>query len=108
MNLFWLSFLLFLACLIAESITSFVFIKDSKKRHPALWEHAGKPTLLGNGDLISAFPLIQYAQARRYESLADEKSIAFADRIRMPMVISYYAAVVSALIFIAVAILTNL
>ena len=60
--------------------------------------------MLGNGDLISAFPLIRYLQERRYEELADTAAVSFADRMRVPTVASYYAAVISVIPFFIAAI----
>lgn len=90
----------FVLCLIAESVTSWLFIRGSKKKHPALWEHAGSPTLMGNGDLLSAFPLIQYARRRDYAAVSDSEAVSFADRLRLPLIVTYWAAVASAMALI--------
>lgn len=83
---------IFFLCLIAESITSWIFIKVSKKRHPVLWEHAEHPTLMGNGDLMSAYPLIRYLWTRSYSEVPDRGAVAFAEKLRLPTTLSYAAA----------------
>ena len=100
--MFWSSFSIFALCLISESITSWIVIRRSKIKYPSLWKHAGKPTLIGNGDMISAFPLVNYIAYRRYAHLPEEEAVRFADNIRLPFVVSYYAACLSAAIFLAV------
>lgn len=101
--MFWQAFGLFFVFLIAESVTSWIFIRGSRKKHSSLWRHAGSPTLLGNGDLINAWPLVRYVFQRRYASLEDMGAISFADRLRIPMVVSYVAALISAVAFFVIA-----
>ena len=88
----WTVFGAFLIFLIAESLTSWLFIRGSRKNHPSLWQDAGCPTLIGNSDLISAWPLIRYVSRRKYSALPDRSAVAFADGIRMSMIVSYWAA----------------
>jgi hypothetical protein len=97
--MFWPTFAIFLICLLAESLTSWLFIRGSKKKHPALWGHAGCPTIMRNGDLISAWPLIRYVSRREYVTIEDPVAISFADRIRVPMVVSYWATLGSVAAF---------
>ena len=99
---FWLAFSLFFVFLILESITSWIFIKRSERNHPQLWRHAGKPTLIGNGDLISAWPLNKYLMSREYRQLKDQDAINFADKLRKPFVYSYFGACVAVIVFILV------
>jgi hypothetical protein len=77
---FWMAFGAFFFFLILESITSWVFIRGSKKNHPILWKHAGQPTLMGNGDMISAWPLNKYLMQRKYQELNDIGAIAYAEK----------------------------
>ena len=91
----------FVLFLIAESVTSWLFIRGTKIKHPALWEHAGRPTLMGNGDLFNAWPLIRYMSRRDYAAVSDAQSVAFADTFRLPLIITYWAAVASAIALIA-------
>ncbi len=97
--IFWTTFSIFAVCLILESITSWVFIRGSKKKHPELWEHAGEPTLMGNGDLINAWPLNKYLLERRYKEIENEVDIAFAEGLRLPFILSYFSAIVSVVVF---------
>ena len=99
--IFWTLFSIFAVCLILESITSWIFIRGSKKKHPDLWRHAGKPTLLGNGDLFSAWPLNQYLIHRQYQQLGNKGAVQFAEKIRLPFIITYFMALISVLVFIA-------
>ena len=101
--MFWWAFAVFIVCLIAESVTSWIFIRGSKKNHSVLWRHAGRPTLLGNGDLISAWPLVRYVFRRKYASIPDSGAVSFADKLRMPMVVSYVAALISVGVLFAIA-----
>lgn len=97
--IFWGTFGIFMACLILETITSWMFIRGSKKKHPELWVHAGEPTLMGNGDLISAWPLNKYLMSRFYSEISNESAIAFAEHLRLPFILSYFSALLSAIIF---------
>jgi len=95
--MFWTIFAIFAVSLIAESVTSWLFIKGSQARHPSLWRHSGSPTLMGNGDLFNAWPLVRYVAQRRYAAVGEEESISFADKLRVPLVVSYFLAAVSAI-----------
>jgi len=97
--IFWGTFVAFIVCLILESIISWLFIRGSKNKHPELWIHAGKPTLMGNGDLISAWPLNIYLLNRTYEELSNQEAITFANRLRLPFVLSYFTAMASLAVF---------
>ncbi|WP_018623583.1 hypothetical protein [Kangiella aquimarina] len=98
--IFWVTLTIFGVCLILESIISWIFIKGSQKKHPDLWEHSGSPTLMGNADLISAWPLNKYLMQRDYESVQCEKAKAFATKLRLPFVVSYFSAAISSIVFI--------
>ena len=69
--------------------------------HPKLWEDAGCPTLMGNGDLISSWHLVRYVSRREYRFVDDVDAVSFADRLRGPLAVSYWAAVVSVVVFFA-------
>ncbi|MEL7482465.1 MAG: hypothetical protein AAGJ29_13000 [Pseudomonadota bacterium] len=57
---------------------------------------------MGNGDLISAFPLVNYIWRRDYAALSNPQAVAYADGMRLPTVLSYWAAWVFALALIYV------
>ncbi|MBV7314290.1 hypothetical protein [Shewanella sp. NIFS-20-20] len=97
--IFWSTFGVFAICLTLESITSWMFIWGSKKKHPELWEHSGEPTLMGNGDLINAWPLNKYLMQRQYKEIDNEAAKAFAESLRLPFVLSYISAIVSVVVF---------
>jgi len=105
---FWTSFSIFFVCLMAESITSWMFIRGSRKKHPILWEHAGEPTLIENGDLISAISLVEYVRRREYSEISDIEAVQFAEKLRRPLVYSYWMTVVSVAIFLGSLLFTNL
>ena len=99
--IFWILFSIFTGSLILESVTSWIFIRGSKKNHPVLWRHAGKPTLLGNGDLINAWPLTQYLIHREYKDVENKEARHFADKIRLPFIITYFMALISVVVFLS-------
>ena len=96
---FWSAFGIFFFFLIMESVTSLIFIRGSKKRCPVLWQHAGEPTLMGNGDMISAWSLNKYLMKRKYLQIEEPSAIAFAEKNRLPFVITYFGACVSVVVF---------
>lgn len=99
MTLFWMTGGIFFLCLIAESITSWMFIRGSRKKHPVLWKHAGEPTLMSNGDLISAFPLVEYVRKRNYVEITDVEAVQFAENLRLPLISTYWMAIFTVVIF---------
>lgn len=99
--IFWITFGVFAVCLVLESITSWVFIRGSKKKHPELWAHAGEPTLMGNGDLFNAWPLNKYLINRQYQEIESEEAKIFAEKVRLPFVLSYFSAAISVIVFFA-------
>jgi hypothetical protein len=101
--MFWIAFAAFGVCAIAESVTSWLFIRGSRERYPAHWQHAGSPTIMGNANLMSAWPLLRYVAQRRNAMMEEEAPVSFADRFRWPMVISYAAVLVSGMLLLAVA-----
>lgn len=92
MHPFWISFTAVAAFLIVESVSSWIFIRCSKKNHPMLWEHAGCPTFWGDGDLIGAWGTNRYLLRRRHLELGDEASRQFAERLRLPMLVGYFGS----------------
>jgi hypothetical protein len=97
--MFWTTFGVFIFFLTLESITSWIFIRGSRKKHPDLWVHAGEPTLMGNGDLISAWPLVKYILFKQYRDVPDQKAVSFAEKNRMAFLLSYFSACISVLVF---------
>jgi hypothetical protein len=99
---FWIAMGVFFFFLVLESVTSWIFIRGSKKHHPILWQHAGKPTLMGNGDMISAWPLNKYLMSRKYKEIEDSSAVAFAEKNRLPFVVTYFGACISVIVLLAV------
>lgn len=94
---------IFFLGLTLESITSWKAIRGARKHHPKLWAHSGEPTLLGNGDLTKAWPLVKYYRDRMYRQeihrgetvlppVTDDAALAFAESVRAPLVYTYYFA----------------
>ena len=104
---------LFLLPLLAESVTSWIAIQIARQRHPLLWEHSGRPTLWGNSTLPQAWPLVRYYRDRGwlrksrpprdapgdiergrnwYPPIIDPASLTFAEKLRLPLIVSYWAA----------------
>jgi hypothetical protein len=92
MHPFWISFAVFAVFLTVESVSSWIFIRGSKKRHPTLWEHAGCPTLLGDGDLIRAWGTNRYLLHKKHLELNDGAAQEFAEKLRLPMLIGYFGS----------------
>ena len=99
MHPFWVSFAVFAVFLAVESVASWVFIRRSKERYPALWEHAGCPTLLGDADLIGAWGTNRYLMRREYQLLNDDAGKRFAEELRLPMLIGYCGSWLSLAVF---------
>ena len=108
-----LSFSLFFVPLVAESITSWRAIRTAQKRSPILWKHSGSPTLMGNGDLVSAWPLVKYYRDRAYFTsvtyddidlppIKDPEAIEFAEKLRRPLLLTYWAAWIGTGLFLVV------
>lgn len=57
---------------------------------------------MGNSDLVSAWPLVRYVSRREYASLPDSEARSFAESIRRPLIVSYWATVGSAAAFLSV------
>lgn len=91
-NGFIIAVTVFVITLLAESVTSWMVIQGARKRHPVLWNHAGRPTLLDNGDLLRSWPLVIYFMRREYNGIRNEPALAFAERLRGPFVYSYFLA----------------
>lgn len=102
MSLLWIAGLLLLLGLAAESVPSWIAIRTVRRRHPELWVHSGRPTLRGNGDLVSAWPLVRYYRDRGWERpverdgvtlppVADPAARAFAEALRLPLLRGWQA-----------------
>lgn len=64
--------------------------------------HAGEPTPMGNGDMISAWPLNKYLMYRKYADLSDPDAVAYAEKNRLPFVVTYFGACISIVVFFCV------
>jgi len=100
MHPFWSSFIAFAVFLVAESILSWHFIRGSKKHHRVLWRHMGSPTLMRNADLIGAWKINKYLLRKKHAILQDVEARGFAERMRLPMLVSYFGSFVTVIIFL--------
>ena len=89
MHPFWIALIIFCILLLCESVTSWLFIRRARRQFPLLWEHAGRPTILTDGDLISAWHTNRYLLQRSYRVLDDPAARQFADRARLPVLVAY-------------------
>lgn len=96
---FWITGGAIVVLVIYQSITSWAFILGSEKRHPELWEHAGEPSLLGDGDIFNGWPLTKYLLERDYLQLDNKTAIAYADKRRGHLVLSFFAAWLAIAVF---------
>lgn len=60
---------------------------------------------MGNGDLVSAWPLLRYVAQRRYASLDDNAAVSFAEQFRFPLLAAYAATLLSVLMILSVALI---
>ncbi len=90
---------LFLLCLCAESLTSFIFLRGLRKNHPIQWEHSGQRTIWTDSDLISAWGTVRYLQRRLYLDSGNAAGIAYCAKHRLPVVTTYWAAVITVPLF---------
>ena len=97
-TVFTISF--FMVALLAESLTSFLFLRGLKKQHPLQWAHSGERTIWTDSDLISAWGTIRYLQRREYLGSGNATGIVFCARHRPFVISTYWAAVISFALFI--------
>ncbi|MFT7593757.1 MAG: hypothetical protein ACI8R4_001073 [Paracoccaceae bacterium] len=102
MGLLVVAGLFFVVGFALESTTSWIAIRGAKKHHPELWIHSGQPTLMGNGDLMKAWPLVVYYHDRKHLEtvrhrgqqflpIVDKSALEFAEKLRGPLLYTYYA-----------------
>lgn len=90
--------MLFFVALCIESWFSWRFLRRLKRDFPRLWEESGRRTIWTDGDLTSAWPTIRFLWYREYEALGTGEEIAFCEKYRLPVVVSWAAAWLSAAI----------
>ena len=61
--------------------------------------------MMGNGDLVRAWPLNKYLLFKRFEEIPDPGAVQFARKMRLPVVGTYLAAIGLAPIAIAIMII---
>lgn len=90
----------FVVALCAESRFSRRFLRELRTDYEDLWVRSGKRTTWTDMELISAYPTIKYLWGREYVPLSVESEVDFCERHRLPVVISWAAAIVSGLAFL--------
>ena len=91
----------FLGMLVIGSAIQWTFLIKLKKHHPEQWEHAGKPTIMNNGDLVKAWPTTKYLINKLYEESNSSSGIKFCNVYRSPMIYGYFLTAISVPAFFA-------
>jgi hypothetical protein len=99
MHPFWLSFAVFFIMLCIASWDHWWFLRSVRRKFPSLWQDIGRPTGWTDSTLFDAFGTYSYLFQRRYHKRADTDETRFCEQFRMPMLVTYAAAIVSASIF---------
>jgi len=90
----------FLGMLIIGSAIQWTFLIKLKKHHTVQWEHAGKPTIVNNGDLVKAWPTTKYLMKKNYTTSGSNTGIEFCQTYRSSMIYSYFLTAVSVPLFL--------
>ena len=85
----------FVVALCAESWFSWRFLRELRTNYEDLWVRSGRRTTWSDLELISAYPTIKYLWKREYVPLSQESEVDFCERHRLPVAISWAAAVAS-------------
>jgi hypothetical protein len=93
--------ILFFVALCVESWFSWRFLRRLKRDFPRLWGESGERTIWTDSDLTSAWPTIRFLWYREYEALGTREEIAFCEKYRLPVVVSWAAAGLSIALFFA-------
>jgi len=80
----------FLGMLIIGSAIQWTFLIKLKKHHSVQWEHAGKPTIFNNGDLIKAWPTTKYLLKKLYVDSGSNEGVKFCNSFRNSMIYGYF------------------
>lgn len=91
-----ISLIFFLGMLIIGSAIQWTFLIKLKKHHTGQWEHAGKPTIMNNGDLFKAWPTTKYMLKKLYRDSGNNNGISFCEFYRLPMIYGYFLTAISA------------
>lgn len=91
----------FLGMWVIGSAIQWTFLIKLKKHHVEQWEHAGKPTIFNNGDLVKAWPTTKYLIKRFYIGSNSKSGIQFCNVYRFPMIYGYFLTAISLPLFIA-------
>ena len=91
---------MFIVGLLAESWYSWRFLRTLQHSYPELWEHAGQRTIWTDGNLTQAWVTVSYLINRRYVERNRPEEIAFCERYRMPLTVSYFAAITAVALFL--------
>jgi len=93
------SFALFFAMLCFASWFHWRFLRRVRREFPSLWQDIGSPTGWTDSTLLDAFGTYWYLFRRRYQSRGDSDETRFCERFRLPMLVTYVAALLSAAVF---------
>jgi len=97
---FWATFVIFIALLFPASWCHWRFLRRARREFPSLWRDMGQPTGWTDGTLIGAFGTYWYLFRRSYRKRGDASAIQFCERFRLPMLVTYAAALISCGVFL--------
>ncbi len=88
--------------ILIESWFSWRYLQQLKRNYIRLWEESGRRTIWTDGDLISAWPTIRFLWTRGYEeNCSSDEEMQFFEKYRIPVVVSWALALVTALLSLA-------
>ncbi|MBL4619197.1 MAG: hypothetical protein JKX88_03745 [Marinicaulis sp.] len=105
---FWPSFFIFLTALFVESYFSWKFLRGLRKNFPQMWCRLGKRTIWTDADLFSAWRTIRLLSGRKYLGLGSKAAEEFCEAYRIPVIASYYAALLGAFTFLTTVVVGSL
>ena len=100
MHPFYISFAVFLVLLCFASWYHWRFLRRVRREFPSLWQDLGGPTGWTENTLVDAFGTYWYLFRRRYRERGVPDEALFCEQFRTPMVVTYFAALLSGVVFI--------
>jgi len=85
--------------MMSGTIYQYRFYKYLEKNHVMIWEDVGRPTILSDRSLGTAWPTVKYMKDRCYADLADSRGVEYCDQNRKKLLYWFWASAASAVIF---------
>jgi hypothetical protein len=95
MHPFWTSFAVFCVILCIASWYHWRFLRCVRREFPSLWRDMGGPTGWTEGTLFDALGTYWYLVRRGYQQRGNTDEKRFCEQFRVPMLVTYVAALVS-------------